>query len=164
MNICCPDMSFSALKAFTLALALILVFLTLGAEQVSARSKKHRHVKPSSMPSIMVDESGTPIIMQGLERPKRALRGRRYTNTEGGRRVYIPRGSATFIPPVSSIGGLPRTPPLMVQPPAVAPYSPPPINNPSERVMQYNQSFPLNRGLGLNPTDRDSYVRYHLNN
>jgi hypothetical protein len=30
--------------------------------------------------------------------------------------------------------------------------------------MQFNQSFPLNRGLGNNPTDRDAYVRYRLNN
>jgi hypothetical protein len=61
---------------------------------------------------------------------------------------------------ISSIGGLPRTP-LMGQSPAVAPYNPPPINNPSEEIMQSNQSFPLNRGLGNNPTDRDTYVREH---
>ena len=59
-------------------------------------------------------------------------------------------------------GGLPRTP-LLVQPPAVAPYNPPPISNPSERVMQLNQSFPLNAGLGNNPTNRDGYVRYNFN-
>jgi hypothetical protein len=155
-------MSLSASKAFTLGL--VLVFCTFGAEQASARAKKHRPVKPVSVPSIMVDETGTPIIMQGLKLPKRAIQDRPYTNKQTERRIYIPRGSATFIPPISSVGGLPRTPSLAVQPPAVAPYNPPPINNPSERVMQYNQSFPLNRGLGLNPTDRDAYVRYHLNN
>jgi hypothetical protein len=111
----------------------------------------------------MVDETGTPVIMQGLERPKRAIQDRPRTNKEAERRVNIPRGSASFVPPTSSMGGLPRTP-LLVQPSAVAPYNPPPINNPSERVMQSNQSFPLNRGLGNNPTDRDAYVRYHLNN
>lgn len=101
--------------------------------------------------------------MQGLERPKRAIQDRPHSNKEAERRVNIPRGSANFVPQVSSMGGLPRTP-LLVQPSAVAPYNPPPINNPSERVMQFNQSFPLNRGLGNNPTDRDAYVRYHLNN
>jgi hypothetical protein len=111
-----------------------------------------------------VDESGTPIIMQGLKLPKRAVQGRRYTGKQAERRVHIPRGSATFVPPISSAGTLPRTPSLAVQAPAVAPYNPPPINNPSERVMQYNQSFPLNGGLGLNPANRDSYIRYHLNN
>jgi hypothetical protein len=111
----------------------------------------------------MVDETGTPIIMQGLERPKRATRDRRYTSKQAERRVYTPRGSATFIPPISSGGGLPRTPSLAVQPPAVAPYNPPPINNPSERINQLNQSFQFNRGLGNNPTDRDAYIRYNLN-
>ena len=58
--------------------------------------------------------------------------------------------------------GLPQTP-LISQSPAVAPYNPPSISNPSERVMQSNQSFPLNGGLGNNPADRDAYTRYQLN-
>jgi hypothetical protein len=41
-------------------------------------------------------------------------------------------------------------------------YIPPPINNPSAQINQLNQSFPLNRGLGNNPTDRDAYIRYNL--
>ena len=132
------------------------------AAQASARSKKHS-LEPSSVASIMKDETGTPVIMQGLERPKRAIRDRHHANKDAERPANISRGSATFIPPVSSMQGLPRTPSL-VQPPAVAPYNPPPINSPSDRVMQSNQSFQLNRGLGNNPTDRDAYVRYHLNN
>jgi len=36
-----------------------------------------------------------------------------------------------------------------------------PIANPSAGVMQSNQSFQLNRGLGNNPINRDAYVRYH---
>ena len=154
-------MRLSPSKAFALGLALVVS--AFGAEQASARPKKHRPVKPPSVPSIMVDETGTPIIMQGLERPKRATRDRRYTSKQAERRLYIPRGSATFIPPISSVGGLPRTPSLSVQPPAIAPYNPPPINNPSERINQLNQSFQFNRGLGNNPTDRDAYIRYNLN-
>ena len=154
-------MRLSASKAFALGLALVVS--AFGAEQASARPKKHRLVKPPSVPGIMVDETGTPIIMQGLERPKRATRDRRYTSKQAERRVYIPRGSGNYIPPISSAGGLPRTPSLSVQPPAVTPYNPPTISNPSERVMQYNQSFPLNGGLGLNPTNRDAYIRYQLN-
>ena len=161
MNIYFQDMSSSALKAFSVAL--VLVICAFEPEQASARSKKHRPVRPPTVPSIMVDEAGTPIIMQGLERPKRVIQGRRYTSKQAERRVYIPRGSGTYIPPISSAGGLPRTPSLSVQPPAVTPYNPPPINNFSERVMQYNQSFPLNGGLGLNPTNRDAYIRYQLN-
>jgi hypothetical protein len=111
----------------------------------------------------MKDETGTPVIMQGLERPKTTIGDRHHTNKHAERPVKIPRGSATFIPPVSSVGSLPRTP-LLAQPPAVAPYNPPPINSPSDRVMQSNQSFQFNRGLGNNPTGRDAYVRYRLNN
>jgi hypothetical protein len=64
---------------------------------------------------------------------------------------------------VSSVGGLPQTP-LLGPPLGVAPYSPPAINSPSDRVMESNQSFQLNRGLGNNPSNRDAYVRYHVNN
>jgi hypothetical protein len=60
----------------------------------------------------------------------------------------------------ANAAGLPRTPSL-VQPQAVAPYNPPSIANPSAGVMQSNQSFRLNRGVGNNPINRDAYVRYH---
>ena len=42
-------------------------------------------------------------------------------------------------------------------------YTPPPIANPSERIKDLNSSFPLNGGLGLNPSNRDEYIRYNLN-
>jgi hypothetical protein len=141
-------------------LSLVLVFCAFAAEQASAQSKNYR-VEPSSVPNIMVDETETPVTRQRLERSQKDVQDKHHTN-KAERRVKIPRGSANFVPPVSSTGGLPRTP-LLMQPPAVAPYNPPPINNPSDRIMQLNQSFPLNRGLGNNPTDRDSYLRYNLN-
>jgi hypothetical protein len=153
-----------SLGIFALAFVIIAPALTQAADaaQASARSKKHR-LEPAYVSSIIKDETGTPVIMQGLERPKRAIGNRHHTNKEARRRVSIPRGSAYFILPVSSVGGLPQTP-LMGPPLGVAPYSPPAINSPSDRVMQSNQSFQLNRGLGNNPTNRDAYVRYHVNN
>src|SRR6266566_1779832 len=63
----------------------------------------------------------------------------------------------------ANAAGLPRTPSL-VQPQAVAPYNPPSIANPSAGVMQSDQSFQLNRGLGNNPINRDAYVRFLLVN
>jgi hypothetical protein len=57
---------------------------------------------------------------------------------------------------------LPQTP-LLEQGPAAAPYNPPVVNSPSERVIQSDQSFQLNRGVGNNPTNRDEYVRQQLN-
>jgi hypothetical protein len=162
-NIYLTDMRISPFKAVAGGLALVLcIFVT---QPASARSQKHR-LPPSSVPNIMVDESGTPVIMQGLERPKRAIRERGNTNKEAERpekeperRANIPRGSSSFVAPAA----LPRTP-LMGQARAVAPYSPPPVPNPSQSIMQSNESFPLYRGLGNNPTDRDSYVRYQFNN
>jgi hypothetical protein len=71
-------------------------------------------------------------------------------------------GSTNFALAQSTAGGLPRTPLMEPQPPAVAPYNPPPINSPSDQVIQSNQSFQTNRGLGNNPTGRDAYVRSHL--
>ena len=39
---------------------------------------------------------------------------------------------------------------------------PPPVSNPSAQINQLNQSFQFNRGLGNNPTGRDSFIRYNL--
>jgi hypothetical protein len=77
------------------------------------------------------------------------------------RRRKIPRGSSAYVEPIP----LPNTSRAsgIVAPPPITPYNPPPINNPSERINQLNHSFPLNRRLGNNPTDRDAYIRYNLN-
>ena len=160
-------MSFSLLKAF--ATSLLLVSCAFGAQQSSAAPKKQR-LDSLPAPSIMVDE--TPIIMQGLKRPQRAIQGRRNTGKdvehtnkkeaerqkEAERHVKIPRGSAGYVPPAP----LPRTP-LLGQAPAASAYNPPPVSNPSERISQFNQSFQFNKGLGNNPTNRDAYVRYNFN-
>src|ERR1700751_6309242 len=37
-------------------------------------------------------------------------------------------------------------------------YIPPPVSNPSAQINQLNQSFQFNRGLGNNPTGRDSFI------
>jgi len=90
MNIYFQDMSSSALKAFSVGL--VLIICAFGPGQASARSKKHRPVRPPSVPSIMVDETGTPIIMQGLQRSKRTIQGRRHWSFETrGVRLLIGR-------------------------------------------------------------------------
>ena len=98
------------------------------------------------------------MIMQGLDCSKHPARGEELEQATG--RAKLPhvtaRGSSSvYIAPLLRV---PSLTPL----PSVAPYIPPPIANPSERIMQLNQSFPLNGGLGNNPTDRDSYLRYNL--
>src|SRR5260370_845417 len=65
-------------------------------------------------------------------------------------------GGGPYIAPVQ------RTPSLTLTQPSTGPYIPPPISNPSAQINQLNQSFPLNGGLGNNPTNRDAYIRYNL--
>jgi hypothetical protein len=62
---------------------------------------------------------------------------------------------------VEQAASLPRTP-LLEQGTTVAPYNPPAVNNPSERIIQSDQSFPLNAGIGNNSSNRDEYVREQL--
>ena len=76
--------------------------------------------------------------------------------------VLVLLGNANLALAQSNAGGLPRTPLLVPQPPAVAPYNPPSINSFSDQVIQFDQSFQTNKGLGNNPTGRDAYVRSHL--
>jgi hypothetical protein len=113
------------------------------------------------VPNIMVDvdANGTPIIMKDSRPKNLQSQDRQSKRAERPRR--IPRGSSAYVAPLP----LPRTgrESGIAAAPPVAPYIPPPINNPSERINQLNHSFPLNRGLGLNPTDRDAYIRYNLN-
>jgi hypothetical protein len=109
---------------------------------------------------VDVDENGIPIIMKdSRSRPKSEREERPSQRAERPRK--IPRGSSAYVPPIP----LPDTGRSsgIVAPPPVTTYNPPPINNPSERINQLNQSFPLNRGLGNNPTGRDAYIRYNLN-
>jgi hypothetical protein len=150
-------MSLPSSKVLTLGLAVAVC--AWAADHALARSKKTR-VEPSVVPSIMLDkdEGGTPIIMQGLERPKRPVADEDHPNKRAERLSKIPQGSSTYVPPpVPSPRGGPPSPVLLQPPPA--PYNPPPINSFSDRVTQCLHSFPLNAGLGNNPTNRDAYVR-----
>jgi hypothetical protein len=162
------NIHFDLMRSFlaaAFAFALLVAFCASGAEQALARSK--RHSRQPSVPSIAVDDTGTPIIMQGLQPARRAVAERREmtkeATKEAKRHVQIPHGSPGFIPPISSQGPLPRTP-LIGQAPAAAPYNPPSISNPSAQISQFNQSFQFNKGLGNNPTNRDAYIRYNFNN
>jgi hypothetical protein len=135
---------------------LVTAAFVLGtATAASARPKKPSVVRS---PSPTTACYGTPIIMQGLDCPEHAARwqGPR-RGPEGVERPHvIARGSGG-----SYAAPLPRTP-LLTSPTPTAPYVPPPVSNPSERIIQLNQSFPLYGGIGNNPADRDSYLRYHL--
>ena len=158
------SMSLPSSKA--LAVVLSAALCACGADQALARSKKPA---AEPVPSVTMDE-GTPIIMQGLklERPKKrpaatpGAADEEQAKERAERPVKIPRGSSSYVPPPvpSPLGGPPS--PTLLRP-QVAPYQPPAINSFSNRVINCNQSFTFNAGVGNNPTNRDAYVRQCAN-
>jgi hypothetical protein len=78
----------------------------------------------------------------------------------------VRRGSSSFtdIPPVNPSPNSPNSPPAAaLTRPAPAPYRPPPITTYGDRVTNCIHSFPLNAGIGNNPTNQQSYVRQCAN-
>jgi len=135
----------------------ILAFavLVLGADATaSARPKKHR---PERTSTAIRTCDGTPIIMQGMDCRKRHTGGEQQAAKRAARPRVTSRGSGSIYAPAR------LTPPSLGLPQqSTGVYIPPPVSNPSAQINQLNQSFPLNGGLGLNPTNRDSYIRYNL--
>ena len=144
-------------RIVTLAVALLVIGATATA---SARPKKSGAERTTT--SATMCDDGTPIIMQGMECPRRPARGEQQEQKQPAQRAERPRGT----PRGSSgryVASPQPTPSLTLTQPSPGPYIPPPVNNPSERINQLNHSFPLDRGLGNNPTDRNAYIRYNLN-
>ncbi len=151
----CTGMSAPLSRIVTLALAVVVL---AAAATASARPKKHSAGRTTTL-ATMCD--GTPIIMQGMDCSRRSARGEQQEQpqpTPRPQRRVSARGSGGPYVPAPL-----RAPSLTLTQPSAGPYIPPPVNNPSERINQLNQSFPLNGGLGNNPSDRDAYIRYNLN-
>ena len=153
-------MSLSRMVAFALA-----VLLLGTAATASARPKKHsvKHSAERQSTATITSCDGTPIIMQGIECKKSSVGVERPTGLEEQasqrpvRRRLTARGSG------GAYGPAPLSPPtLPLSQQTAAPYIPPPVSNPSAQINQLNHSFPLNGGLGLNPTGRDAFIRYNL--
>ena len=152
-------MSMSALLSRIVTLAVAV--LVLGAAATASAAPKKSGAERTTTSATMC-EDGTPIIMQGMECPRRPARGEQQEQEQPTQRVERPRvsprgSSGRYIPSPQP------TPSLTLTQPPAGPYIPPPVANPSAQIQQLNHSFPLNRGLGNNPTDRDSYIRYNLN-
>ena len=129
--------------------------LVLGADATASARPKRQPSAEHTLTQVTTCD-GTPIIMQGMECRRRPAPGGEQ-ETKGAQRPVTARGSGgPYIAPVQ------RTPSLTLTQPSTGPYIPPPISNPSAQINQLNQSFPLNGGLGNNPTNRDAYIRYNL--
>lgn len=100
---------------------------------------------------IMVEEGGKPLKRRKGVEPS----GEPKKRPEPKQR---PRGSS-YIPDMS----LPRTVAPTVAPLSPGVYKPPPINTFSDRVRNCIHSYPLNAGIGNNPTDQSAYIRQCAN-
>jgi hypothetical protein len=139
-----------------LAAALILAHADAGL----ARSKK---TGGSGDLGIQTDANGVPIIMKGFrsDRVNANRAGKDRPGKQASKPVRIPRGSSTYIPPPVPSPSASRAGVTTGQ--AVQPYNPPPITTFGDRVNNAIQSYPLNKGLGNNPTDQQMYIRQNSN-
>lgn len=157
----------------------LLAFILTAAVAVGAAdaaTKKKSRVKRA--PTVATDYDGTPIIMQGMPRTgypssimkdEPGTRSRTTTTPQtttpnstepGTRTVRRAVGSSSYVPPPnpSPMAGGPSPQEILRGAPQLNPA--PSVNNSfSDRVTRCNHSFPLNAGVGNNPTTRDAYVR-----
>jgi hypothetical protein len=142
--------------------AVAFAVLVLGAATTASARPKKQSAEHTA--TTTTNCYGTPLIMQGMDcptRPVRAAEQEQQEEQEQATKRADPRLTARgsggpYIAPVQ------RTPSLTLTQPSTGPYIPPPISNPSAQINQLNHSFPLNGGLGNNPTNRDAYIRYNL--
>jgi len=107
---------------------------------------------------IMVEEPGRRAQKpRKTERPAVEQRAPDETKPPKKTAKPVPRGGG-YVPNMT----LPRSEPVRV-PPTVDVYRPPPINSFSDRVRNCIHSYPLNAGIGNNPTDQSSYIRQCAN-
>jgi hypothetical protein len=151
--------------------ALAFAVLVLGAATTASARPKKQSAEHTA--TTTTNCHGTPLIMQGMDCPTRPVRAaeqgqqqeqeqeQQQQQEQATKRAERPRltargSSGAYIAPLQ------RTPSLSLPQPSAGPYIPPPVNNPSAQINQLNHSFPLNGGLGNNPTNRDAYIRYNL--
>jgi hypothetical protein len=149
-------------RTMLLTVALTATLMLAHADGALARSKKS---SSSGDLGIQTDSNGVPIIMRGFRSDRvstdRAGTWPERSGKQASRPVRIPRGSSTYIPPPvpspygSTVG--------VTTGQAVQPYNPPPITTFGDRVNNAIQSYPLNKGLGNNPTDQQMYIRQNSN-
>src|SRR5262249_24445205 len=115
---------------------------------------------PKVNPAI---NEGRTVSAGGLEARANDSAQRASNTARAGTRLAAPRrrvarrGSAGPYAPARL-----TSPSLPLAEQSTGVYIPPPVSNPSAQINQLNQSFQFNRGLGDNPTGRDSFIRYNL--
>jgi hypothetical protein len=150
-----------------LAFALTAGIALAAAADAAARTKKPRQRAPV-VPPLVRDYDGTPIIMRGYRRP-RPPATQAEPKAEPKARPERPhrkarRGSGGYVPPpVPSPGGPNSPPPAVLLQPPPAPYQPPPIRSFGDRAIDAIHAYPLDKGIGNNPTDPQMFIRQRAN-
>lgn len=124
-------------------LIVIALVVTAAAAATSADARHRRTTQHTTSTGLPVDSSGTPIIMEGYKADQGRVHGRVAAP------VVVP-------PPHTGLPNLPARQLLQPAPPpvAVAPSKP----SFSDKVTNCIHSYPLNAGIGNNPTDRNAYI------
>ena len=110
-------------------------------------------------------ENGTPVIMKGYHPPKVAPDDEQ-PRQRADRPVHIPRGSSSFVdipPPVPSPYSSNSPPAAALTQPTIQPYQPPRIETFGDRVTNAIHDYPLQKGIGNNPTDQQMFIRQRAN-
>ena len=141
-----------------LTLAVLAAFAVSAAD--AAPKKKRAKPAPAATSSVTRDYDGTPIIMQGYRVPRVTQDAQPQAGADRAKQNFVLRPYGSSGPAAPPSAGL-RSPPPLVQPPGV--HQPPPVNSFGDRVTNCIHSFPLNRGLGNNPTDQQAYIRQCAN-
>jgi hypothetical protein len=125
---------------------LIAIAVAVAGSSADARHRRATHRVSSG--GMAVDAWGTPIIMKGYGE---------------GQTQIVPRVSTpvTVPPPSAGLRDLPAR--QLLQAPAPT-YTPPPNATFGDRVTNCIHSYPLNAGVGNNPTEQGAYVRQCANN
>jgi hypothetical protein len=155
-----PHLEFMQMRLSRISGVILVGVLMAGAADAAPRH--NRQAASSSSDALVPMENGTPVIMKGYHPPKLAPEEAQ-PRQRPGRTAKIPRGSSSFvdIPPVNPSPYSSNSPPVTV--PTVQPYNPPPINSFGDRVTGAIHAFPLERGLGNNPNDLQSFIRQRAN-
>jgi len=134
-----PNPQLTRLILATLAIAAVL------AASGSADARHRKATQDTTSTNLPVDSSGTPIIMKGYQPSK-------------GRVVPRVSGPITVPPSHTGLPNLPARELLQASPPPV--YAAPTPARPSfsDRVTNCIHSYPLNAGVGNNPTNQTAYM------
>ena len=134
------------LRQIVVAAAVIAAFATGPAD-----ARRHHRAAQQASTNLPVDSTGTPIIMKGYQ----ADRG-----YHGDKVRVIPQVNGPItVPPVLPHNGLRDLPPRqLLQAPAPPVYTQAPQTSFSDKVTNCIHSFPLNAGVGNNPTSQGAYI------